>query len=160
MCSLAYRCSIHVCIVLFYVLYKIIWYSMLLLFPAFMNVWTNTVFSVVFRWFSTTIMASKRTYNSEFLNLGFTHVTHQGVLKLQCVICGEVLSNESFKKHKLTRHLKKKTQWTSQQGPELFWKKGAATEKAETGCSYQPSSYQHATTNTCFLPGKLENCKS
>lgn len=47
-------------------------------------------------------MANKRTYNSEFLNLGFTHLTHQGV------ICGEVLSNESFKKNKLTRHLESK----------------------------------------------------
>ena len=51
---------------------------------------------------------AKRQYKDEYLNLGFTYITHQGVLKPQCVICGEVLSNESFKQNKLKRHLEGK----------------------------------------------------
>ncbi|KAK3874626.1 hypothetical protein Pcinc_020446 [Petrolisthes cinctipes] len=43
---------------------------------------------------------------------------------------------------------------------EAFLKEFTATVKAETVCSYQPSSYWHATRNTCFIPGRLENCKS
>ncbi|XP_068205434.1 zinc finger BED domain-containing protein 5-like [Palaemon carinicauda] len=54
------------------------------------------------------VIMAKRQYKDEYLNLGFTRITHQGVLKPQCVICREILSNESFKQNKLRRHLEGK----------------------------------------------------
>ena len=51
---------------------------------------------------------AKRPYKEEFLDLGFMHITARGIIKLQCVICGEDLSNESFKENKLRRHLEGK----------------------------------------------------
>ena len=51
---------------------------------------------------------TKRLYKDEYLNLGFTYISQHGIIKPQCVICAEVLSNESFKHNKLKRHLEAK----------------------------------------------------
>ena len=50
----------------------------------------------------------ERPYHDKFIDLGFFYVTDRGVQKPQCVICYEVLSNESMKHHKLQRHLSSK----------------------------------------------------
>ena len=47
---------------------------------------------------------SKRSYKSEFLKYGFTCIRTQGVEKPQCVMCFQVLSNESLKENKVKRH--------------------------------------------------------
>lgn len=106
-----------------------LWHSMLILSSVFIIGWITIVFPVIFRWLSTIIVASKRMYINEFLNLGFTHVTHQGVLKPQCLICGEVSNNKSFKKNKLKRHLEGKHNGLVNKNRSFFFlKKGAATE--------------------------------
>jgi hypothetical protein len=51
---------------------------------------------------------AKRSYNEAFLNFGFTHISDRGTVKPQCVLCCEVLSNESMKANKLKRHLETK----------------------------------------------------
>ena len=51
---------------------------------------------------------TKRSYNQEFLGLGFTSINDRGAVKPQCVLCYEVLSNKSLKKNKLKRHLETK----------------------------------------------------
>ena len=51
---------------------------------------------------------TKRSYNQEFLDLGFTSINDRGAVKPQCVLCYEVLSNESLKKKKSEQHLEMK----------------------------------------------------
>ena len=51
---------------------------------------------------------AKRLYKDEYLNLGFAYISQHGIIKPQCVVCAEVLSNESFKHNKLKRHLESK----------------------------------------------------
>ena len=51
---------------------------------------------------------TKRSYNQESLDLGFTFITDRGAVKHQCVPYHEVLSKEFLKKNKLKRHLETK----------------------------------------------------
>ncbi|KAI6647160.1 Zinc finger BED domain-containing protein 5-like [Oopsacas minuta] len=53
-------------------------------------------------------VSRERPYHDKFIELGFFYVTDRGVQKPQCVICYEVLSNESMKHNKLQRHLSSK----------------------------------------------------
>ena len=39
----------------------------------------------------------KKQYKDKYLNLGFIHVTKNGIIKPHCVICAKFLSNDSFK---------------------------------------------------------------
>lgn len=51
---------------------------------------------------------NKRSYDPNFLTYGFTWTGHDEDPRPQCVVCGEVLANESFKPCKLQRHLQTK----------------------------------------------------
>ena len=51
---------------------------------------------------------TKRSYKQEFLDLGFTSINDRGTVKPLCVLCYEVLSNESLKKNKLKKYLETK----------------------------------------------------
>jgi len=53
-----------------------------------------------------TMPRQKRNYKNAFLDLGFTDVLENGVIKPKCVICKKVLSPHSLKKNILTAHLK------------------------------------------------------
>jgi len=44
-------------------------------------------------------------YQEKFLNYGFTYIKENEIDLPQCVICGNVLANSSFKDNKLLRHL-------------------------------------------------------
>lgn len=50
----------------------------------------------------------KRTYDPDFLKYGFTYTAKHGEHKPLCVLCNEVLANESMKPSKLQRHLQTK----------------------------------------------------
>lgn len=63
---------------------------------------------------------SKRSYKDAFLRLGFTSIVDRGVEKPQCVICSEVLSNESLKENKLKRHLQSKHLNLTEKGLDYF----------------------------------------
>ena len=68
-------------------------------------------------------MAAKRKYKPEYLNCGFTYLVDKGIVKQQCVICNEVLSNESFNNNKLKRHLRIKHSKFSDKNREFFERK-------------------------------------
>lgn len=52
---------------------------------------------------------SVRPYRDEFIEIGFHYVEERGgIRKPQCVLCYEVLSNESMKQNKLMRHFNTK----------------------------------------------------
>ena len=65
-------------------------------------------------------MATKRKYNPKYLNYGFTCLIDKGIVKPQCVICNEVLSNESLKDNKLKRHLNTKHSQLSDKNWKFF----------------------------------------
>ena len=50
-------------------------------------------------------MAAKRKYKLEYLNYRFTYLVDKGIVKPQCVVYNDILSNESFKDNKLRHHL-------------------------------------------------------
>lgn len=52
--------------------------------------------------------ASRRKYSEGYLAFGFSFNEQDGVILPQCVVCGELLSNESLKPCKLKRHLETK----------------------------------------------------
>ena len=64
-----------------------------------------------------------RKYDSSYIRFGFV-VTDDGfVPKPQCVICGEVLSNDAMKPSKLMRHLNTKHKDKSSKPTEFFERK-------------------------------------
>ena len=53
-------------------------------------------------------MIANRQYKNEYLHPAITYITQRGTFELQCVICAEVFSKESFEHNKLKRHLETK----------------------------------------------------
>lgn len=51
-----------------------------------------------------------RKYSQEYLSHGFSFVIIENIVKSECVVSGEVLSNGSMKPSLLTRHLNTKLQ--------------------------------------------------
>ena len=47
---------------------------------------------------------AKRKYNDSYIKFGFTSLNDQGIEKGQCFVCYRVLSNESLRSSKLSRH--------------------------------------------------------
>lgn len=76
-----------------------------------------------------------RLYSDEYLKYGFTIISN----KPQCVICGEVLSNESMKPSKLLRHLNSKHPDKKDKPVEFFERKLNVLHK-------QQDTFQLATT--------------
>ena len=103
---------------------------------------------------------TKRLYKDEYLNLGFTYISQHGIIKLQCVICAKVLSNESFKHNKLKRHLEARHSRLVNKQRSFFEKEEQKLKRQRLDVPYQHSGYAPATSNTCFVPRSLENCKS
>jgi hypothetical protein len=64
----------------------------------------------------------ERKYQEELIKYGFISIVINGEEWPQCVICCEVLANESFKVNKLTRHLKTKHDSLADRGTEFFLK--------------------------------------
>ena len=51
---------------------------------------------------------ASQKYSEEFIKLGFTCILINDEPRPQCVVCSEVLANESLKAGKLQRHIKAK----------------------------------------------------
>lgn len=98
-------------------------------------------------------MAYKRPYKNEFLNMGFTEVKDHGVSKPQCVLCMEVLSNESMKENKLKRHLETKHATFANNDRKFFEKKEMQIKRQrfDTQSDKGPFSFSHSTTMASFL---------
>ena len=83
-------------------------------------------------------MAAERKYKAEYLDYGFTYLLDKGIVKLKCVICNEVHSNESFKDNKLKRHLQTKHSKLSDKNCEFFKRKEQNLKKQQV---YSASSH-------------------
>ncbi|XP_068245162.1 protein FAM200C-like [Palaemon carinicauda] len=77
--------------------------------------------------------ASKRTYQAEFLNCGFTEIEDKGQMKPQCVVCMKVLTAESFKKNQLKKHLDNVHSHLFSKPREYFENLEKNSQKTETG---------------------------
>jgi len=64
-----------------------------------------------------------RKYDSSYIRFGFVAMDDGAVPKPQCVICGDVLSNDAMKPSKLTRHLNTKHKDLSSKPKEFFERK-------------------------------------
>ena len=64
-----------------------------------------------------------RKYHSNYINLGFTWTGAEDEPRPQCVVCGDVLSNECMKPSHLTRHLSTKHQSLKEKPVDFFIRK-------------------------------------
>jgi hypothetical protein len=82
---------------------------------------------------------SKRKYQEEFIKYGFTSRVINEEERPQCLICCEVLANESFKVNKLIRHLKTKHDSLADRGTGFFKRKAQIVGKIrlDSAGSYQ-----------------------
>jgi hypothetical protein len=73
------------------------------------------------------------------MKYGYTSIVNSGEERPQCVICCEVLANESFKVNKLIRHLKTKHDSLADRGTEFFKTKAEIVKKTrlDSSVSYQ-----------------------
>ena len=72
----------------------------------------------------------KRKYVEDYINFGFTSIISAGKEKPQCVVCSEVLSEESMKPNKLRRHLESKHPKLKNKSPEFFKSKSVQLKKS------------------------------
>jgi hypothetical protein len=77
----------------------------------------------------------KRKYEEELIKYGFTSIVINREEIPQCVICCEVLENESFKVNKLIRHLKTKHGSLADRGTEFFKRKVENVKKTRLDSS-------------------------
>jgi len=80
-------------------------------------------------------MPPKRNYNDVYIKFGFTDITVNKEVKLQCVICTTVLSNDALKPAKLERHLKTVHINFIDRSRELFEDKNENFKKMKLGTS-------------------------
>jgi hypothetical protein len=83
----------------------------------------------------------------------FTSTVGNGKERLQCVICCEVLANESFNVNKLIKHLKIKHGSLADQGAEFFKRKAETVNKTRLDSS---GSYQQK--ECCYRRGFIRSC--
>ena len=83
-----------------------------------------------------------RNYDASYIQFGFVDIDDQGVLKPQCVVCGEVLSNDAMKPSKLKRHLNSKHKDICAKPKEFFERKRADLKS----CKKQIFSASHINT--------------
>ena len=71
----------------------------------------------------------KRKFCDEYLHYGFTSIIVSGVEKPQCVICSDILSEESMKPNKLKRHFSTKHPQFADKDKDFFRRKADACKK-------------------------------
>jgi hypothetical protein len=81
----------------------------------------------------------KRKYQEELIKHGFTSIVINREESPQCVMCCEVLANESFKVNKLIRHLKTTRNSLADRDTEFFKRKSKIVKKTRLDSS---GSYQ------------------
>lgn len=82
---------------------------------------------------------AKRSYKAAFLDIGFTCLTDKGIVRPQCVVCHDVLSNEALKESKLKRHLATKHPDYVNVGRDVFKRKADAIRKQRLDCRQNPT---------------------
>ncbi|KAM4808386.1 zinc finger BED domain-containing protein 5-like [Rhinophrynus dorsalis] len=94
-------------------------------------------------------MSKPRLYNKEYMKLGFTYSGNENNPCPQCLVCGEILANESMVPNKLKRHFTSKHSHLSEKPVEYFIelsksiKKQSAsfTKRMKTSEKAQKASY-------------------
>lgn len=86
-----------------------------------------------------------RKYDDSYIQFGFVAMNDGGVPKPQCVICGDVLANESMKPSKLKRHLNTKHKEISSKSKEFFERKHVDLK------GRQKNLFEASHINTCAL---------
>lgn len=105
---------------------------------------------------------AKRSYKDAFLDFGFTNIVDHGIIKPQCVICCEVLSNESLKSNKLKRHLTSKHPQHALQGRAFFERKEAALKRQRFETPDNPAvvALKQATLASYKVAWRISNKKA
>lgn len=102
------------------------------------------------------------TYKQEFLALGFIEIKDRsGVPRPQCVVCMQLLSNESLKINKLKRHLEK-VHPTYANKPLAFWKEKETQAKRmrlDAPSSSATVSLEKTTYASFEVALKVAQCK-
>lgn len=78
-----------------------------------------------------TSKTKRRKFSDEYLAYGFTSTNLNGEERPQCVICYEVLSNESMKPAKLRRHLETKHQELREKSQSFFKIKASELKRSK-----------------------------
>jgi len=86
-----------------------------------------------------------RKYDSSYIQFGFVATNDGGVPKPQCVICGDVLANDSMKPSNLKRHLNTKHKEMSSKSKEFFERKHVDLK------GRQKQIFEVSHINTCAL---------
>lgn len=76
------------------------------------------------------LQITQATVQEKFIEFGFYFVIDHGVQKPQCVLCYEVLSNESMKEHKLQRPLSSKHHTFKDRDRSFFERKLASLKSS------------------------------
>ncbi|XP_068204583.1 SCAN domain-containing protein 3-like [Palaemon carinicauda] len=105
---------------------------------------------------------AKRSYKDAFLDFGFTNIVDHGIIKPQCVICCEVLSNESMKSNKLKRHLTSKHPQHALQERAFFERKEAALKRQRFETPDNPAvvALKQATLASYKVAWRISNKKA
>ncbi|XP_069083619.1 zinc finger BED domain-containing protein 5-like [Pleurodeles waltl] len=93
-----------------------------------------------------------RSYDTSYLNFGFTCITINGEIRPQCVVCGMTLANESLKPNKLKRHLEtahgllvgKNTDFFARKLEGIIYQKDTVKNLVSTPTNALKASYQVA----------------
>jgi hypothetical protein len=93
----------------------------------------------------------KRKYQEDFIKFVFTSTVGNGEERLQCVICCEVLANESLNANKLMKHLKIKHGSLADQGAEFFKRKAETVNKTNLIVVDLTSKKNAATEEASFV---------
>ena len=106
-------------------------------------------------------MATKRKYKPEYLNYGFTYLFDKDIVKPQCVICSEVLSNESLKDNKLKRHLNTKHNNLSGKNRNFFERREQSLKRQRVDSVRNPfmCTLKQATMAFCLVAWHMARSK-
>lgn len=92
---------------------------------------------------------AKRKYDKEYIKYGFSYIEFKSGQKPQCVVCSEVLAQESMKPSKMKRHLETKHSACKDKPVEYFERRlqdmRASQRCLTSSCSKQEEAL-HLTT--------------
>lgn len=123
--------------------------------------------------------AKRRRYNDDYIRYGFTCLMVDGDARPQCVMCTEVLANDSLKPVKMKRHLHTKHPTHIDKTKDFFLRKEqdlrgqkqVLTSQTTTTTKLQAASYEvsdliakskkpHTIGETLILPAAIAMCQA
>ena len=95
--------------------------------------------------------SSKRKYNESYISFGFVNVEIHDEHRPKCVVCGEVLANESLRPSKLKRHLERNHPDKASESLAFFKRKALATSTESFHFEQSFSSASAAALEASFV---------